>query len=354
MINDISYGLDITDKKDLVGICYTMWFNGIFGAGDEKMENARNVTEMTAKYGFSTEYGFGNEKEQHNAVTAFHYWGKPAQGYYKSTDKQATLNNLRLIAAAGVDFLILDYTFASPLWFKPESKDGKNFLFDPSILLLDTITEMRANGEKAPYVVYWFSNNGIFPLVYEHFYSVEKWKDCFVYWNGKPLSLGWSYNEDAVNAYSDRFTLRFMYGLQQKVFTNQWSYLEPDTTNTLSCDADGDPEHLSASVATQNTYMSLPTACGRDGGRFWNKQWKHIFDVHPKIATVTWWNEWCAQLYKVDGVGYIFTDNFNFEYSRDIEPVEGGHGDLYYRWLCEYVKAYKSHLPCPDCTVDNA
>ena len=28
------YGLDITDKKDLVGICYTMWFNAVLGSGD--------------------------------------------------------------------------------------------------------------------------------------------------------------------------------------------------------------------------------------------------------------------------------------------------------------------------------
>lgn len=28
------YGLDITDRQDLVAICYTMWFNAIHGHGD--------------------------------------------------------------------------------------------------------------------------------------------------------------------------------------------------------------------------------------------------------------------------------------------------------------------------------
>ena len=26
------YGLDITSKTDLVGICYTMWFNAVYAA----------------------------------------------------------------------------------------------------------------------------------------------------------------------------------------------------------------------------------------------------------------------------------------------------------------------------------
>ena len=28
------YGLDITSKTDLVGICYTMWFNAVHGSGN--------------------------------------------------------------------------------------------------------------------------------------------------------------------------------------------------------------------------------------------------------------------------------------------------------------------------------
>ena len=139
-----------------------------------------------------------------------------------------------------------------------------------------------------------------------------------------------------------------MYGLRGEASVNQWSYLEIDNSRTVSYGADGKPEHMCADVATQETYMSQPTAHGRQGGRFWNGQWKNVFSVHPKIVTVTWWNEWCAQEYYVDGVGYIFTDNFNQEYSRDVEPMEGGHGDQYYRWLCEYIRCYKNGKNCPN------
>ena len=336
------HGLDITSKTDLVGICYTMWFNAVLGSGDTPVTHANNVTELTEQYGWSDEYGFGNAQEQHNDLYAFHYWAEPAQGYYRSSDKAAHRRNLTLLQEAGVDFLVLDFTFVGgrtvhnkPFW--------DSHVEYSSIALLDTITEMRAEGLKTPYVVMWPNEVEAFEVFYDKFYGVEKWKDCFVYRDGKPFILHWNYKASE----TERFTTRGMYGLQGKVRTGQWSYLEADNSLTVSYDAEGNPEHVGVSVATQETYMSnTATAHGRQGGRFWNSQWQTAFAVHPKIVTLTWWNEWCAQLFCVGGK-YVFTDNFNQEFSRDIEPMKGGHGDLYYRWLCEYIRAYKAHEACP-------
>lgn len=336
-------GLDITDKKDLVSICYSMWFDAINGSGTGPITDIANVEELTAKYGFSQEFGFGNEKEQHNRITKFHYWSEPAQGYYRSTDKAAIRNNMTLLYNAGVDFIILDYTYASAGAYSPGMSAWNSYIYNPSVALLDTIMEMRAEGLGTPYVVYWVSSDTMYDLLKKHFYSVEKWEDCFVYWDGKPLLLQWNYKPSD----NDYFKMKGMYGLRSAASVNQWSYLEVDNKLSVSYDENGNAEHVCAAVATQETYMSLPTAHGRDGGRFWNKQWQTVFDVRPKIVTVTWWNEWCVQLYKFDGVGYVFTDNFNQEYSRDIEPMKGGHGDQYYKWLCQYISYYKSGLDCP-------
>ena len=344
-VGDNTLGLDITDKKDIVSICYTMWFNAIHGEGTNKIESARNVAELTEQYGFSTEYGFGTKDDQHNAVTAFHYWSKPAQGYYRSTDTDAIRNNMTLLYNAGVDFIILDYTYATAPGYNPGSSPWLSYIQGPTTALLNTIMEMRSEGKGTPYVVFWMGSNNMFGYMKEHFMDVEKWKDCFVYWDGKPFIMDWS--RDVTELYTD-LTVRSMYGLRGKADEKQWSYLEIDNSKTVSYDAAGNPEHMCADVATQETYMSLPTAHGRQGGRFWNGQWKNVFAVHPKIVTVTWWNEWCAQLYYVDGVGFIFTDNFNQEYSRDVEPMEGGHGDLYYRWLCEYIRCYRNGQECPN------
>ena len=338
----MSYGLDITNRTDLVGICYTMWFNAVLGSGEGPIENVPNVTEMTEKYGWSEQYGFGNAEKQHNDIGAFHYWGKPAQGYYRSTDKAAIRRNLTLLQQAGVDFLIADFTFVGGNTHKNKQFWDSHVEYS-SIALLDTIVEMRAEGLSTPYVVMWPNSPDAFPVFYEKFYGVDKWKDCFVYRDGKPFILHWNYKTSE----TDLFTTRGMYGLQGKVKKGQWSYLEPDNRVTVCYDADGKPEHVGVSVAMQSTYMSCTeTAHGRQGGRFWHSQWQTAFETHPKIVSLTWWNEWCAQLFCVDG-RYVFTDNFNVEFSRDIEPMEGGHGDLYYRWLCEYVRAYKAHEPCP-------
>ena len=338
----MNYGLDITNRTDLVGICYTMWFNAVLGSGEGPIENVPNVTEMTEKYGWSEQYGFGTADKQHNDIGAFHYWGKPAQGYYRSTDKAAIRRNLTLLQQAGVDFLIADFTFVGGNTHKNKQFWDSHVEYS-SIALLDTIVEMRAEGISTPYVVMWPNSPDAFPVFYEKFYGVDKWKDCFVYRDGKPFILHWNYKTSE----TDLFTTRGMYGLQGKVKEGQWSYLEPDNRVTVCYDTDENPEHVGVSVAMQSTYMSnTDTAHGRQGGRFWHSQWQTAFDVHPKIVSLTWWNEWCAQLFCVDGK-YVFTDNFNVEFSRDIEPMQGGHGDLYYRWLCEYVRAYKAHEPCP-------
>ena len=341
-------GLDITDRTDVVSICYTMWFNAIHGEGKGKIEQALNVEELTKQYGFSAEYGFGTKDDQHNHVPAFHYWSKPAQGYYRSTDTDAIRNNMTLLYNAGVDFIILDYTYASAPGYNPGSGPWASYIEGPVIALLDTIMEMRTEGLGTPYVVFWLGSSNMFDTMYEHFMQPEKWQDCFVYWNGKPFIMNWSKDDTDYEELFPAYTVRSMYGLRATASTNQWSYLEIDNSRTVSYDAEGKAEHMCADVATQETYMSQPTAHGRQGGRFWNGQWKNVFAVHPKIVTVTWWNEWCAQEYYVDGVGYIFTDNFNQEYSRDIEPMEGGHGDQYYRWLCEYIRCYKNGKNCPN------
>lgn len=340
-----SLGLDITDKKDLVSICYSNWFNAILGNGTKEINYKHNVTDYTELYGFNKETGFG---EGHNNITAFHYWAKPAQGYYRSTDKQAHRNNMDLLYKAGVDFIIIDYTYATSPGYKPGTDTWKTYIDGPTTALLDTIMEMRAEGLGTPYVVFWVNDDSMFDHMYKYFHSQEKWQDCFVYWDGKPFIMNWRKSEKTY----EKFTVRAMYGLQGKVSEGQWSYLEINNAKTVSFDAKGNPEHVCCDVATQETYMSLPTAHGRQGGRFWNSQWKVAFEYHPKIVTVTWWNEWCAQLYYVDGVGYIFTDNFNIEYSRDVEPMEGGHGDLYYRWLIEYIRCYKNGLDCPELIQD--
>ena len=86
---------------------------------------------------------------------------------------------------------------------------------------------------------------------------------------------------------------------------------------------------------------------GRTHGIFMYSQWYNAFKHRPKVIAITWWNEWAAQRIRTADGTYQFTDNYNQEYSRDIEPMKGGHGDLYYQWMKKYISAYRNLETCP-------
>ncbi len=330
-------GLDITDKTDLVSICYSVWFDTILGGGSSEIDSFNNITEALAG-----NQGFGNLGE-------FHYWAKPAEGYYRSSDKSVIRTHMRQLYTAGVDFIIVDLTNAHNGYLG--SSAWITYIQQPVDAICETIMEMRAEGEGTPYVVFWVGNwvgdsTEVYKAIYDRYYTTDKWRDCFVYWDDKPFLLT-SHLMPSRFPYKNLFTVRCMWGLGVNHKAGQWSFLSVDNKNTVTYDKDGNPEQLGVATASQETYMSASTAHGRDGGAFWNAQWQTAFDVHPKIVTLTWWNEWVAQRIEVDGKVY-FTDNYTQEYSRDIEPMEGGHGDQYYQWLIQYIAAYKGGLACPD------
>ena len=62
---------------------------------------------------------------------------------------------------------------------------------------------------------------------------------------------------------------------------------------------------------------------------------------------VTGWNEWIAGRWGKPGGPVEFVDQFDEEYSRDIEPMKGGHGDNYYYQLVANVRRYKGADPLP-------
>ena len=329
----VTPGLDMTDKQDLVSICYSVWFDGILGTGSEPVTDFNNITEVL------------EGKRDWGAVHAFHYWAKPAQGYYRSTDIQAAKNNLILLGEANVDFIILDYTNANDGYITNTAM-GKVWMFDPLDTLCQATLELRAEGYRTPYIVAWCgaSEGPMIKALYDRYYTENNpYADCFVYWEGKPFMI-YTQSTDSF-PYPDLFTVRHMWGL-----TNEpcWRFLNIRNRNT-AYEKDGVIEQISVAVASQETYMSMPTAHGRNGGKFFYEQWKEAFRVHPKVVTITWWNEWTAQRFIVDGQT-AFVDNYNQEYSRDIEPMEGGHGDLYYQWMKQYIAAYKAGESCPRLT----
>jgi hypothetical protein len=88
-------------------------------------------------------------------------------------------------------------------------------------------------------------------------------------------------------------------------------------------------------------------------GLFFAEQWKRALEVDPEFIFITGWNEWVAQRFLADGVYNLmtgrkpkkgetfFVDTYNQEYSRDIEPMKGGHTDNYYYQMIDGIRRYK-------------
>ena len=62
---------------------------------------------------------------------------------------------------------------------------------------------------------------------------------------------------------------------------------------------------------------------------------------------VTGWNEWIAGRWGEPTGPLVFVDQLDQEFSRDIEPMTGGHGDNYYWQLVANVRRYKGASALP-------
>ncbi|HEY3782973.1 MAG TPA: hypothetical protein VGL56_17965 [Fimbriimonadaceae bacterium] len=128
----------------------------------------------------------------------------------------------------------------------------------------------------------------------------------------------------------------------------------------------GKPEEITVGVAQNYNItdrstapMSHPGALGRsyhatkvedhsnavDWGYNFSEQWNRALKVDPPFVFVTGWNEWTASIFDKWGLytspPVVFVDEFNEEYSRDIEPMLGGHEDDYYYQLVSNIRKYK-------------
>ena len=323
--NQITGSFDIKDQENVVGIMYTTWHDVVVRSNP----NHKIITK-------TSNYQDG----------VFYYWGEPALGFYKSSDKKVIKEHMKQLSDAGVDFIIIDNTNIEA---NIDSSEWKILVTTPMTALLDTIVEMRKSGQKTPYVVNWintghdiyktsdsFETWSAVEKLYKEFYKQSKYKNTWVYWDKKPFILTTSTPTSKTKL---DITTRSMWVFSHRV---NWSYTEVNN-NKLGTNDSGSKEQISVSVAAINSYMSDCNSDGRSGGKTFYNQWKNAFEHHPQIVTITWWNEWAAQ----HQGGGKFVDEYDQECSRDIEPMKGGHKDKYYKWMKGYIEAYKNNKSCP-------
>ena len=143
---------------------------------------------------------------------------------------------------------------------------------------------------------------------------------------------------------------------------NMWSWLEVYPQHVFK-NADGQREQMSVGVAQNAVESRLgsmseigakgrtwhngsndPTPGAIDRGLNFQEQAERALKEDPEFVFITGWNEWVAGRFpEFAGVKLpvMFVDEFNQEFSRDIEPMIGGHGDNYYYQMVSFIRRFK-------------
>ena len=294
---------------------------------------------------------------------AAHHWGEPELGYYLETDTYVHMRHAVLLAAAGVDAILFDTT-NPPFTWRPEYE-----------ALCKCFTELRAQGTRTPSIAFICPFGDPMPVLdqlWKDLYAPGLWKDLWMVWDGKPLIMAdVAFAKDP--AMREFFTWRKPMPdyRQGPTGPDQWSWLEIAPQHVFK-NSRGETEQMSVGVSV-NAWPGRPgpapmsLAAGAMGrswhagakdpapdavkrGLFFQEQWERALQVAPRCVFVTGWNEWIAGKmdewngYKASECyfpGGLFVDEYNQEYSRDCEPMKGGHGDNYYYQLVANVRRYK-------------
>ena len=340
-------------RDHFVGIFYFLWHNDRQTKGDGPRDISKILAEdpQALKHPDSPLWGpFGSP----------HYWGQPLFGYYLSTDPWVLRRHARLLADAGIDTLIFDATNAQTY---------------PKVYtaLCETFTAIRKEGGRTPQICFMVNTNAqqTAQQLYHELYRPGRYQNLWFIWQGKPLLIC----DPAVadQQLKSFFTLRaahWPFTLVNTPYAWHWESAYPQVYGYT--DDPNKPEQVNVAVA-QNlrardakvTNMSAGNARGRsfhDGkedrspgavnwGYNFGEQWKRALELKPPFVMVTGWNEWIAGKFGQPHKSVAFVDQFDEEFSRDIEPMKGGHGDNYYYQLVANVRRFKGAPPVPQASA---
>ncbi|MDO5554871.1 MAG: hypothetical protein Q4G68_14030 [Planctomycetia bacterium] len=286
----------------------------------------------------------------------FHFWGEPLFGYYRADDPWIMRRHIQLLADAGVDVLIFDTT---------------NALTYPEIYLplCATMMTIRQEGGRTPQITFMLNTQAgaTAEKLWREIYSTGQYDELLFKWDGKPLLIA---DPDAITsaALKENLTLRKAHWpFEMKNTHNAWHWEATYPQPYSWSEREDVPEQVNVSVAQNLSRatgavenMSSGQARGRsfckdqirikknatDQGLNFTEQWRRALALSPPFVMITGWNEWIAGRWR-RGEEYVFVDQFDREYSRDIEPMKGGHFDNYYLLMMAGIRHYKGTPPLP-------
>jgi len=331
-----------------------------------------NVNEIVTRHPEATnDYDHPVWKEIGHVVG--HHWNEPLFGYYRGTDPWVYRKHAEMLADAGVDVVVFDCTNGTFTWKEAYDVLGEVWM------------AARRDGVRTPQIAFLCpfaphdDSRVNITKIYQDIYEPGRFKDLWFTWKGKPLLMG--YPDNLPEPVKSFFTFRpgqpdYRRGPSRP---DHWGWLEvcpqhgyvesepgrfeqttvgvaQNATDVLAPAAMNDPKgSYGRSYTKTQGFTNDPNATGR--GLNFQEQWDYALKLDPELIFVTGWNEWIAGRYKNwQGTENAFPDEFNNEYSRDIEPMKGGFADNYYYQLVANIRRYKgvqaAPLPSTPLTID--
>lgn len=353
-------------RDKLVGIFYFIWHSN------------RSSTVNTTDF-FKTNPGGINLL----SPGATYYWGEPEDGYYHTNDPWVIRKHLRMLSAAGVDFLYFDTTNGIFEW-----------VYEAVDAIAAAAARLRAEGIEPPKIAFTthYGQAEIIQSLYDRMYKPGKYRDLWLEWEGKPVIMSPKSSAPS-SEIADFFTWRYGWSDWGGALKNSWPWHNIGgygyTTDTRVAEQMTVSKGSHPTINVGSSYQLGPEGiiqfgadhkdtkggmqpavdpdyynCAETGkGALFEKQWDKVFERDPEVLMITQWNEWiavcCTQRYCIEvwknpdmtnsyflgkALGYddrYFVDMFNDEYNRDIEPMKGGYGDIAYYRMVNYIRKFK-------------
>ena len=331
-------------KSDkFVGIFYFLWM------GQHGTDGPYDVTKILAEHPDAMKTP---TSPPWGPMHKFHHWGEPLFGYYLSDDAWVLRKHAQMLSDAGVDVVIFDVT--------NQATYQKVYM-----KLCEVFSEVRRNGGRTPQIAFltpFWDPPKVVKELYENLYKPGLYPDLWFRWKGKPLILA-----DPAKSPPETKDF-FMFRKPEPSYfvgpsgPNQWGWLEAYPQHVFY-DENNKPEQMVVGIG-QNAHDGRLSAfsVANTYGRSWHngkkderpgavtlglnvtEQWKRALEVDPEFIFITGWNEWIATRFDEfagEREPVILVDQFTQEYSRDIEPMMGGHSDSYYYQMVDYIRKFK-------------
>lgn len=381
------------------GMFYFIWHTSWSGAG--RLPHDNQAILGAGNYGYNVNWNFDGSSAC-NGVP--HHWGRSYLDYYRDDDAWVLRKQAQMLSDAGIDFICFDVTNNAfyindvlkllRVWREVRNEGGKT----PRVTFMIWHSKGSQSGSgSASYTTY--NHDTAVTTLYNNIYaSHPEYSDMWFEWEGKPLMLamGEQVTNPTVRSF---FTFRRSWYLwnnnwQTDVDANDpwwqgstedkwpWGCAYTDnTTNTMKAGThNGVNECVSVSPATHpvsnigrsfqigNDWQSYKNHPGNPNypkeparGIYFKQQFAAAKELDPKVIFFTGWNEYLVghataptdlqfpYMCGSDARGHaLFIDQYNNEFSRDIEPIAGDFGDNYYYYLVDFIRQFKGVEETPE------